>query len=298
MHVFLMLLVLGMVMFVADGNPDNGAGDAQGDANGGDDGSSIKSLDEVSTDDDPGAGDSARSDATEKSGDQKATELILGKFKTPEEAFAAYTELEKQNHAITMENANLKKPAAAVAEPDEWVELSEEQLSALQETDPEAHKWYVTEKADRDLNAKIDAKLKPLNDKVAPIDQIQKEKMAANYYANEEAILAESKKNFGDEFESLDKQRQDVAFLQKVFPTIPKPLADAILQHNKSGSEEYARQLLLGQIQTYNIKQARLKSSRSVNPDIGSPSGKAGSKESASSIEEAAEASFQELGLK
>ena len=215
-----------------------------------------------------------------------------------EDVLAAHQELERKFHETSMENANLKKPPADKQPEEEWVDLSGEQLATLEKNDPEAYQWYVKEKEDRKLNEAIDKRLKPLEDKVRPIDDLQKKEQAQQFMLQEQTLGAQTRNVFGKDFEKLDKQRQDVPFLQKLFKEIPAPLADAILFHNKQGSPEYARQLLLGQIQVYNLRQNSRKRSVSVNPDPGSGSGKGKVRDSASSLEEAGDLAFEELGMK
>ena len=296
MTYFFMLLVFIMASYAADGNPDNGV--EGGSLENKDVEGSISSIDEAISEDN--ADDSARSDTTEPGGNEKKEEpLILGKFKTNEEVHASYQELERKLHEISTENANLKKPAATQQETtEEWVELSPEQIATLQETDPEAHQWYLKEKEDRRVNALIDAKINPINEKIKPIDDLQNQKLAEQFYAGETAINMETKKVFGDKFESLDKQRQDKAFLQKVFPTFPKPIADSILFHNKNGSPEYARQLLLGQIEVYNLRQNSNKRSMSIPADVGSPGRNGKTSDKAGTLEEAGEMAAAELGIR
>jgi hypothetical protein len=221
--------------------------------------------------------------------------LILGKFKTPDDLVSAYQELERKLTEVTT-----KPPAATVTKPDEpeWVELSPEQLATLQETDPDAHKWYLEEQGNRKIQGIVDKATKPLLEKLAPIDELQKKELANQFFNHEDNMLAETKRTFGDEFAALDKQRRDVSFLQKVFKEMPKPLSDTIIDQNKNGSPEYARQLLLGQIQVYNLRQNSHKRSMSVNPDAGSSSGKSKPTDSAATLEEAGDLAAQELGIK
>ena len=302
MNVFFLLSILCLFGFFADENPDTTgqqSGDAAGAASGDADTGSIASLDDAmadATDEEKEPG--ARSDTTKEPGDASATEtLILGKYKTPDDLAAAYRELEKKFHETSMENANLKKPVTETPVKEEWMELSGEQLATLETNDPEAYKWYLAEKHNREINEAVDKRLAPIKQQLAPLDELQKKSMADAFVAQENNIAADTKRIFDKEYEALDKQRQDVPFLQKLFKEIPKPLADAILANNQKGSPEYARQLLLGQIQIYNLRQNSKKKSMSINPDVGSRPGKAKATDSASTLEEAGNLAAEELGI-
>jgi hypothetical protein len=294
------------VNFFADENPDT-AGQPSGDAaeaSGGDaETGSIASLDDALADAADDEKPDARSDTTKtpdgKPADEPPPALILGKYKTPEDVIAAHQELERKFHEISMENANLKKPAVVTPPTEEWVELTGEQLATLETNDKEAYAWYVKEHGRRETAEAIEKVIKPLKDQLAPLNELKKQDAANKFVSQENAIVSQTKNMFGPEYEALDKQRQSVEFLQKrLFPTIPKPLADAILFHNEKGSPEYARQLLLGQIQIYNLRQNAGKRKASINADVGSAPGNPRPKDRAATLDEAGELAANELGMK
>jgi len=288
MLICLMLAFVLALRMGPDGGPDTGA-PASGGVPGGEDGDTgkISSLDEASSipDTEPKpVVDPARSEAPKVYG---------GKYNTVEDLERAYLSAEQKITELST------KPAPVPDAPpvDEWVDLSDEQLSTLKDTDPEAHAWYVSEAQNRKLQSAIDEKLKPVMDMVQPITELQQKEIVKEFNLNEEAISMQTKKEFGSEFEELDKQRRSPEMIQKVLSATPQPLVQAILAHHEKGSPAYAQQLLLGAIQTYNMRVSRQKSGRSILPDPGSGGGEGKGKEFASNLDEAGALAAAELGI-
>lgn len=291
MLICLMLAFILVLRAAPDGSPDTGAPDG-GAAPGGEGGDigKIASLDDAANEPDQEpepAGDPARSEAP------KTEPVYGGKYKTVAELEAAHRAAEQKITELSTKPAAPDQPPA-----DEWVELSGEQLETLKDTDPEAYAWYVSEQGNRKLSEAIDAKLKPVMDMVQPITELQQKEIVKQFETNEAAISAQTRAELGTDFDRLDKQRQDPAFIQKVLGVSPRPIVEAILAHHEKGSPAYAQQLLLGAIQTYNMKVSREKTGRSINPDPASGGGGGRSKDTAASLEEAGDLAAAELGIK
>jgi hypothetical protein len=238
--------------------------------------------------DEPPADDPARSKPS-----TETPRLFAGKYKTVEEFESAYQSAEQKITELSTKPAPVAPPPA-----DEWVELSEEQLGTLKDTDPEAHVWYLTERENRKLSGEIEKHIKPLRDAMAPLTELEQKAKVQEFQLGEQNIQAQTKEALGRDFESLDKQRQNPEFLQKVLGETPQPLVDAILFHHEKGSPAYAQQLLLGAIQTHNLKINRGKAGRSIPADPGTGGGGGRTKDTAADLDEAGSLAAAELGMK
>jgi hypothetical protein len=288
----LICLLLAFVLALRagpDGSPDTGApGPGNTSGGEGDDTGKIVSLDDAAAEPDPEAkpvADPARSEASKVYG---------GKYNTVEDLERAYLSAEQKITELSTRPA----PVPDAPPADEWVDLSDEQLSTLKDTDPDAHAWYVSEAQNRKIQVAIDERLKPVMDMVQPITDLQQKEVVKEFNLNEETIYLQTKKEFGPDFDALDRQRQSPEMIQKVLAVTPQPLVQAILAHHEKGSPAYAQQLLLGAIQTYNMRISRQKAGRSISPDPGSGGGGGRPKEFAASLDEAGDLAAAELGIK
>ncbi|MDD5564492.1 MAG: hypothetical protein PHQ91_12345 [Thermoanaerobaculaceae bacterium] len=294
------VLLIAMGLFNApEGSPDTGASEGGNSPDGTGDSGSLNSLDDalVSEDTEKKPEQPARSDTTETNKGQPE-KLLAGKYKNVEELEKAVLEAQNKITELGQENSLLRKPPEQKQPPiDEWVDLSDEQLETLKTNDPDAYSWYLSEKDNRRIKAEVDKAINPLLEKLKPLDQLTKERNIQAFQIREEKIGMQTTKMFGDEFDQLEKFRTVPENIQDLWPSIPAPIQDAILFHHEKGSPAYAHQLLLQQIQVHNVMTARDKRSRSISPDPGG-FGSRGSKDSASTLDEAGDLAAIELGMK
>jgi hypothetical protein len=226
--------------------------------------------------------------------------LYGGKYRTVEELERAHAEAERKMHEATTRASELEKAKQTPAD-DDWVDLRPEELEELKVNDPEAHDEYLFESLRRKREAKqgkADAGKKEVealvNEKLAPYEEVRKEIEVKKWHAREDATLQQTREQFGKDFDTLEKQRQDPKFIGKVLEQ--SPLGQLIVKVHTEGSPATAHQLLLREIQLYNLRKGAEKSRQSIPADAGSHAPPKNQKPKfGDSIEEAFDLSVNEL---
>jgi hypothetical protein len=229
--------------------------------------------------------------------EQKQEPLIFGKYRTLEDAEKAHKELERQFHES-------RKPAKADDEQSEGSgpakdaplpDLSPEELKQLAEEDPAIYQKYVEAKTQELVQAAIDAKLKPLQETLSPLLAEKQRVEQERFVLEQQKVMDETKKLFGNEYDALTKLQRDPAVVEKVLKD--SPVSSQIISLAESGRRAEAHRLLLREIHYSNLLQVGRKRSASVPMDIPSATTvKTGRKPT--SIEAAFDQSFEEASAK
>lgn len=249
---------------------------------------------------------------------QQEERLYAGRFKTAEELEQAF--LKSQETQTTEQTTQPQTPTQDTEEvPDleerEFITLkeqddadgtnyTEEYLSAKMKerdlTDFELESIegtplataYIAEKTRRDVMSEVEPVLNPLR------EDMQK-KQAEAYVENEKAIVSQTEKDFGSErFKELQDKAKDAEFMKELTET--SSVMPIIEQLWNSGQKALANRMILQEIDMHSRrKEAQIKqgkASKSIPADIGSTTtNQKKILEKASSMEEAWDASMQEL---
>jgi hypothetical protein len=229
--------------------------------------------------------------------EQKQEPLIFGKYRTLEDAEKAHKELERTFHE-SRQSAKAdpaKSEDAAPAKDEPLPDLSPAELEELRNEDPGIYQKYVEAKTQERIQAAIDAKLKPLQDTLTPLLAEKQRVEQERFVLDQQKVMDETKKLFGNEYDALTKLQRDPAIVEKVLKD--SPLSAQIIDLAESGRRAEAHRLLLREIHYSNLLQVGRKRSASVPMDIPSATTIRNGKKP-TSIEAAFDQSFEEASAK
>jgi len=221
--------------------------------------------------------DNGSGDDTPPKKEEVTPSLLAGKYETPRDLEKAFLELQTklgQQGQELGELRKLKEPPPADKEPEQLPDLAPDELEQLRDEMIEEHgekqgtklyQGFLKRLEAQRLEKVIDARVKPLRDAVEPVLKKQDELAQQETQLSRKQYLDDTRKEFGDDFEGLQKQLANDALVQSILAKSPSQ--DAIIEIAKT-SPEKAHRMILWEIQSHNLRADAEKRRRSKPADM------------------------------